>query len=146
MLWVGCPFRLDTRWWASMLERPNRQYCHPHRNKIKNRRSHLLESPLFPIHSRTNSSCPHRCGLLHRDHAAASSPPRAAPRPSAVAYFPVSPPPFTTHRRVLSRRGVVHDDYSSAAFFTTPSHLPTAILPLHCTRALLAGYCSSPSC
>jgi hypothetical protein len=42
------------------------------------------------------------------------------------------------------RRGMVHGDYSSATFFTTPSRLPTAILPLHCTWAPLAGYRNSP--
>jgi hypothetical protein len=29
-----------------------------------------------------------------------------------------------------------------AAFFTMPSRLPAAILPLHCIRVPLAGYCS----
>jgi hypothetical protein len=39
---------------------------------------------------------------------------------------------------------MVHGDYSGAAFFTAPSCLPPAILPLHCTREPLAGYRSSP--
>jgi hypothetical protein len=38
---------------------------------------------------------------------------------------------------------VVHSDCSSVAFFTMPSRLPAAILPLHCTRAPLASYRSS---
>ena len=41
MLWLGSPFCPDTRWWASTLERPNRQHCHPHGNKNK-------KSPLAP--------------------------------------------------------------------------------------------------
>jgi hypothetical protein len=40
--------------------------------------------------------------------------------------------------------GVVHDDCSGAMVSTSPSCLPAAILPLYCTRAPFAGYCSSP--
>jgi hypothetical protein len=106
MLWVGLLSRPDARWWSSMPERPNKPHYYPHGNKNK-------ESPLTPsfsnlrcfsIHSRTNSSRPHRHSLLHHDRAAMPAPPRrnaAALRPTATACFLVSPPPLTTRRRVL---------------------------------------------
>ena len=108
MLWVGRMFRGP---WASTS-------------------SHfLLESPLFPIHSRINSLCPHhrRCMLERR---------------RLLFYLPTA-----THHLApssSSRRGVVHGDCSGAAFFTAPSRLLAAILPLHYTRALLVGYHGSP--
>jgi hypothetical protein len=49
----------------------------------------------------------------------------------------------TTHHSPPSfprRRDVVHGDYSGAAFSTVPNCPPAAVLPLHCTRASLAGY------
>jgi hypothetical protein len=66
-----------------------------------------------------------------------------AQAPSACLH--ISPPSLTTRRRVLcALRGVVHGHYSSAAFFTAPSHSSTAILPLYGTRAPLTDYHSSP--
>ena len=55
--------------------------------------------------------------------------------------------PTTTHHSPPSSstwRGVVHGDCADATFFTIPSRLPAAILPLHCTWVLLVGYRSFP--
>jgi hypothetical protein len=55
--------------------------------------------------------------------------------------------PTTTHHSPSSssgQRSVVHSGCSGAVFFTVPSRLPAAILPLHYTQASLAGCRSSP--
>jgi len=55
--------------------------------------------------------------------------------------------PTTTHHSPPSSstwRGVVHGDCADATFFTIPSRLPAAILPVHGTWAPLTGYRSSP--
>jgi hypothetical protein len=64
------------------------------------------------------------------------------PTPATVSAHPVALlllPPGSPRRR-----GVVHGDSSGAAFSTAPSCPPAAILPLHCSRAPLAGYRCSP--
>ena len=152
MLWVGrllCP---NVRWWASKSERPNRQHCHLHENKNKKITALTFFSNrrCFRIHSLTNFPRPHHRGLLHHDCAAAPTPPR--PQCNDVLHRPehhrmLSCLPTATHHSPLSswsQRGVVHGDCSRTTFFTTPSHLPASIIPLHCTRVSLAGYRNSP--
>jgi hypothetical protein len=96
------------------------------------------------IHSRTHSPRSYRRNMLHHDRAAApATQRRAIPCMSAATCLPLS---TTTHHWPLSsssQRCVVHNNCSGTSFFTAPSRLSTAILPLHCTRAF-ASYRSSP--
>ena len=139
MLWLGSLFRPDARWWASTLERPNRQHCHPHGNKNK-------KSPLAPssriavvspsilepsLHARIAAACSTATALPRTP---------ASPRPqcSDMLHRARAPPPaFLSHYSLpssLSRRGVVHSDCSGAAFFTTRQllaccHPPSPLQP-----------------
>jgi hypothetical protein len=101
----------------------------------------FLNRRCFHIHSQTNSLRPHRHGLLHRDRTSVPALHRArALLPtflSSHCHSPLAAEFFEPTR-------CDHEDCSGAAFFTTSSCLPATILPLHYTRALLAGYRSFP--
>jgi hypothetical protein len=131
MPWVGRPFRPDAYWWALTPERPNRQHYHLHRNK-----NHLLlERPLFPHLFLNKLSAPVSSRL------APSRPCRRARNAASCCTAPechrlLSCVPTATHHSPpssSSQHGMVHNNYSGAAFFTMPSRLPATILPLHCT-------------
>ena len=136
MLWLGSPFCPDTRWWASTLERPNRQHCHPHGNKNK-------KSPLAPSSRIAVVSPSILEPSLHARIAAACSTATVLPPPAFLS--PHCHSPLTAEFYRPTRRGPQWLlDCSSVALFTTPSRLLAAILPLHCTRAPFTGYRSSP--
>ena len=136
MLWLGSLFRPDARWWASTLERPNRQHCHPHENKNK-------KSPLAPSSRIAVVSPSILEPSLHARIAAACSTATVLPPPAFLS--PHCHLPLAAEFYKPTRRGPQWLlDCSSVALFTTPSRLPTAILSLHYTRAPLARYHRSP--
>jgi len=136
MLWLGSPFCPDTLWWASTLERPNRQHCHPHGNKNK-------KSPLAPSSRIAVVSPSILQPSLHARIAAACSTATVLPPPAFLS--PHCHSPLAAEFYKPTRRGPQWLLYcSSVALFTTPSRLLAAILPLHCTRAPFTGYRSSP--
>jgi len=124
MLSVGRPFHPDARWWVSTPERPNRQHCHPHRNKNKksllapsSRIAAVSQSILEPTLCAASSRlAPSRSRCRARSAAACRT---ALERRRLLSVLPTA-----THHSLSSsssRRGVVYGDYSSAAFFTTES-------------------------
>jgi hypothetical protein len=106
MLWVGRPFCLL----VGGPRRPNG----PTGNtairteiKLKNRHHILLESPLFPVHSRANSTRPHHRGFAPPRPRATAMKAACCTALSVAACFPISPPPLplTTEFFEPTRRG-----------------------------------------
>jgi len=121
MLWLGSPFCPDTRWWASTLERPNRQHCHPHGNKNK-------KSPLAPSSRIAVVSPSILEPSLHARIAAACSTATVLPPPAFLS--PHCHSPLAAEFYKPTRRGPQWLlDCSSVTLFTTPSRLHAAILP-----------------